>query len=515
MYGRTSSWLGWFGLLTIATALPACLAAPPARRDAAAPLDAGRRQSPDATDDVIPHEVLPGEPPSPGNFPSGHPDHYWLDRIGKGAAQLRRVCERGRDDLVTRQLCAPDVIADSLRTLHARLGLTPGTFNLSIGTHSSGLTSRTTSVINPRSFLSTPLSNDFDLPNMVVTAFSRGDQLVELMAYDKTHRRLNLYLLAYETACGRESGDTSTGCTAYDLLSGATETEWRNVTLYDEGDLVDTPLDCLSCHRPEESPGETRILMRDFESPWFHWLPDEGEVGGCGDLTGMPRPAVHPPANLRDEFRRIFPGGYGGHDLAATESSLGHNLHSLANIVAVKSDRQQNVPALVMPSREVLDEWRCDDKRATYNEYRRGSLEAVGVPIPYDRDDVLDRRRAARALADRDAFLRDSGHTSPFALLTSLISDDAQKATGALTAEGSAPALLRQACRRCHDDRAPPGSVRARFHVDRIDAAAATAALARLALDANAPHAMPPRRAAALTPTARARLVEHFGTLAR
>lgn len=441
-------------------------------------------------------------------FPTGHPDEYWLLRIGDGPAQRRRVCDRGRNDRVTRALCNDDDDVTGLKSLFGALRLESGFFNLSIATTSSGLTFRTTSVLNPRLFLTSTAFEPESLNDLVAVAFSRGDALVELVAFDAIADELNFYLLSYRQTCAADD------CTMEEQLSGKTESSWKEWTLYDETDLEDTPLDCLSCHRPDGPGTPRRLLMRDIPDPWFHWLPPVDQPSPCA----LPRGGEHPPRllapDLRAEFERIHgQDGYAGHDIAATRSSDGHNLHGLVLLFRASAQPVPRDEPFAMDSRAVIDEWRCAETNDTWRAYRSRMLQGQGLPVPYYGFDVLDREKAAVALEDYPAYLRRHPGRSPFLLLRDFIAEEAQVATGGII-DGTAPAeaVLRQACIRCHDGRAPGLAVRARFRADAITADTAAAALRRLALPENSPYAMPPRRAGTLSASAKEKLVHLFQT---
>ena len=448
--------------------------------------------------------AVPDAGPDAATFPVGHPDDYWLERIGRGKDQLEKVCARGRIDRVTRALCGTETKIDGLGSLFGALALESGFENLAMATNSSGLSFRTTSVLNPRLFLGSRVGDTLDLKNMAVVAFSRGENLAEIIAYDAVAYQLNFYLLSYRQACHAQ------GCSAEDLLSSSTESGWTEWTIYDETDLDDTPLGCLSCHQPDGADTPRTLLMRDLNDPWFHWLPATDQQSSC--FGGTP-PAWHAPLRLAPDLRADFEhahgptGGYGGHDIAATRLSSGHNLFSLIVLAVVQGLTAQPNP-FVMDSRSVVEEWRCEEANDTWRAYRAQLLGDRGFPVPYYGFDVLDRKKAASALQDYPAYLKANRDRSPFAILRDFIAEEAQMATGALVdGAPAAESVLRQACVRCHDDRAPAGSRRSGFNLDKITSVSAAAALKRLDLPEDSPFVMPPRRAATLSADAKHKLV--------
>jgi hypothetical protein len=455
--------------------------------------------------DAAPADITPDA--DPGVLPSADPDGYWLDRIGVGAEQLRRLCARQRGDLVSRRLCRAGVQVTGLKALYRALELEPGSQNVSIATNSSGLSQRTVSAINPRAFLSVPIQGALDRDQMLVVAFSRGEQLVELVAFDAGAGQLNFYLLRYRQKCNEIR------CALDDVLSERTELDWSEWTLYDQTDLQDTPLDCLSCHQPDGPGGTRRLLMRDFDEPWFHWLPFTAEQSNCIDGASE-RPPRHLAPDLRANFERSHPAGYAGLDLTDTRSSDGHNLHTLVALFGGPPAVPAQDEPFVMDSRAIVDEWRCSERHDRWDRYRAMLLETRGLPVPYYRFDVLDRGKAEAALSDYPAFLQANRDRPAFEVLSGLLSGDSEHAIGARSsADAPAEAILRQACVRCHDGRAPAGSRRARFNVESIDPMAANVALTRILLPESSPHVMPPRRSTTLSAGARDKLSSYLGAI--
>ncbi|MDX2022919.1 MAG: hypothetical protein SF187_21980 [Deltaproteobacteria bacterium] len=448
----------------------------------------------------MPDASTPPDATSP-SAPSD-PDRFWLERIGTGSAQRQRVCERGADDPVARALCTQAAPAiTSLADLYLTLGIAPERSVYALGSSSSGLSFRTVSALNPRLFALT----FSDLPgqtldNVAITAFTRGEQQVELVGYDHAADRLNFYLLVFDQDCN------VTGCKAHDLLSPAIERDWRAWTLYDATDLQDTPLDCSSCHQPGGAGTPTRLLMRDLPEPWFHWLPYIGEPTPCPDGTF----AKHSPPDLRVRFEHAHSSDetYGGVPLDKLKSTSGHNLHSA--LLRFQVDRKQSdvggQEPHIMPSRNVLDEYRCQDTTATWQAYRK-PMRNQGLPVPFFAFNGLDPARAVEAQEDFPAFVQAHKSDGAFDVLSNLLSDEFQQAVGGRSEDTLEPqALLQQMCSRCHNALAPVGSARARFAIDRITRDSAAEAVRRLTLPADSPYVMPPRRAGSLTPASVAAL---------
>jgi hypothetical protein len=251
--------------------------------------------------------------------------------------------------------------------------------------------------------------------------------------------------------------------------------------------------------------------MRDFGDPWFHWLPETKNQTRCQADTGNERA----PRHLAPDLRALFEGvhgrdGYGGQPLASTRTSDGHNLHSFISLFRGPGASVDTLDPFIMDSRRIVDEWRCDERDQVWRTFRASALEQQGLPVPYNRFDVLGPA-ATSASADYAAYLRGKADATVDEVAEELMSEAAALAVGAkLDDAGSAQQILRQACTRCHDDRAPAGSARSRFRVDAITPAAAAKARDRLNRSRRSAFVMPPPRATVLTEPARRKLSEHL-----
>lgn len=151
------------------------------------------------------------------------------------------ACTHEAADPIARALCAtPAPALHGLVDLYRALDLeTPLSQRLtSATTHSLGLSGRITSAINPRvfvfsSYVATP--DGLTRSRIAVTAFNRGEQMVELVGFDPVARDFNFYLLRFEQACNQF------GCTPADLLTEKIEMNWTRWTLQADRDLEDTP----------------------------------------------------------------------------------------------------------------------------------------------------------------------------------------------------------------------------------------------------------------------------------
>lgn len=454
-------------------------------------------------------------PPHPDAGIGRTPERTWLDAIGQGPAQTARVCARGYEDNVARALCAPGVTIGSLDDLYRVLGppaVTPD-FSLALAASSSGLSHRAVSALNPRVFRTTVPDVATKQEPFLITAFTRGEQQVEVVGYDERQRRLGFYLVTFDQRC------TEGGCTPHQLLGPEVETGWTGWTMYAADDLQDTALDCTSCHQPAGPGTPMRLLMRDAPEPWFHWFLPVDEMSNC--------PNGSPPRKRLPDLFATFQAGqasldgpdgvgrYGALDRTALRHATGHNLQTAITVFAFERMRGTTFEdPYVMDSRAVVDEWRCDVRNELWARYRADVLLQRGLPVPEVQFDRLDPVRAVGARGDYAGFLRQHPDDDAFELAASLVSDDVQRAIGVRPDPSlDAAGMMREMCVRCHDDRAPAGSRRGRFRVDAVTSAGAQEAIRRIGLPSTSPYVMPPRRAGRLDSDEIGKLRSHLEAL--
>jgi hypothetical protein len=448
-------------------------------------------------------------------------EDVWLTAIGTGPEQLRRLCDRGATDRVATVLCneSSNHIA-SLQDLYRALRLDqPETRLLATTTHSLGLSARIVSAANPRTLVFTnstsTIDHTFVYEEVVATGFNRGEQMVELVALDPATYEYNFYLLRFTQSCNE------TRCTAEDLLTERIESGWRNWSLYSDRDLVDTPLDCLSCHLPFGAGTRKILQMRQLTDPWMHWSDFRG-----GDERMCPQPppeGVTPQVVVTTDGLDLLQalegptGTYAGVPVADLQAALsGSNL----NTFLVDSEnliRHSGVPEYPYEqqdfyTREVLCERFYTGTSPTWDLGRSKSV-ARGLPEPYYTPDVLSAESRAVLAADRTAFLNDE-RGSAFEVAAGLIAPEAASAIGFVPRpEDSAPDILSGLCARCHAHDTDPGLRRAAFDaqaLDRVEPATFAAVRARLTLPKTAPAVMPPHRVGELPDWAITRVLDYL-----
>lgn len=443
----------------------------------------------------------------------------WLSRIGSGATQTARVCARGARDRVATVLCDPKTpTIRSLDDLYRVLDLGAQKRATAVTTHSLGLSAHAVSEANPRvlTFIDSVKATPISLDQINAVAFSRGEQAVELVGFDPSSMDYNFYLLTFRQCCNL------TRCTPEDLLSENVEKDWADWTLYVDGDLEDTPLNCRSCHQPYGGDSRKMLLMRQVLDPWMHWSDFHGgtERSICpeppaGDGPGKTVATVNPLEVLRAVE------GPGGHyagipmsELEATPSGkrLTDFMVDANNTVRAYPGRDQADEQLYFQTREVLCERFYSGASPTFEENRRRSF-AHGQPVPYYGPDVLDPEARRKLIADWAGTLRAASERDPFELAASFLAADVQPATGFTPrAEDSGETILQAACLRCHRANTDPSLRRARFNAEAgsIDPATFREVQRRLRLPVSSADRMPPERFTTLPTWALERLENFF-----
>jgi hypothetical protein len=240
--------------------------------------------------------------------------------LESGKAQLDALCSRGHADLISDRVCArPDI--GGLADLERALGLsfvrgvangTGGNPAFALLGHSTSISGRLVSAINPRAFLFTNPASTSRLvgeahpnPSFVALAFTRGEQFVELVDRDRESKELRFFLVRFRQACNES------GCTAFDLFSSGVERDWKSVDVYDDSDLRGTTFDCLVCHQPKGPDSPRMLRMHELQLPWTHFFrDDEGgrrlvnlfrSAHGTESYAGIPGAAIGESAPTRLE----------------------------------------------------------------------------------------------------------------------------------------------------------------------------------------------------------------------
>jgi len=357
---------------------------------------------------------------------------------------------------------------------------------------STALSGRMVSPINPRAIL---------IGEETFIAYQRGVQQVEVATHDRDSSEFNFYLASFEQACNAD------GCSHGDLFTERVEQNWTRLSLQDDEELKNSPLDCRQCHqRGRETP---ILLMRELEGPWNHFFTN--------DYNDEPQTLFPEPMGreLVEDYRRARGDEpYAGLPISVVRGTAGLTLQA-------RVDRHQ---PLLFDGNDILNErWPWADggfaqqpeRSATwdknYESFRRGET----LQLPHYQTRPTDPEKQAR-LTERYTQYR-SGVISAEELpdLADIYPDDPvmRAEIGLQTAPDDSPVtLLITACGSCHNDVLDQTISRARFNIDlaTMDEAERKLAVERVLRAPQDPGVMPPPESRQLTPEARDRLTAYL-----
>jgi hypothetical protein len=377
----------------------------------------------------------PGGPDNGGDMgnqeqPPTHLDY--LHGLPKGAEQRASVCARGNQDRFALWYCngpaAPTItgLNDILVGLRLKDPQNLGAMRFVLTSHSSSLVTRSTSVLNPRAIIFTP-DNTADY---LALGYVRGDDFVEIAAFDQSKADLNFYLLRFDRAC-------EFNCTNAERFTAQTETGWKGLSAYFEADIGNTALDCRQCHQPGGANAKRILRMQELQEPWTHFFRDEDS--GLG---------------LLQTFTASHPG----------EDYAGIPANRIANADTDPEDLEDFLRAKGFgnqPNEFEGENINNDDLNVTtpnnvwlglYREAIAG--RAISPPYfgirPWDEAKVTAASTAYRAVA--------AGNAGPETLpnMVDLFLDSAKAYLGFTAADGlDAVGIVQHRCGTCHDGRFP------------------------------------------------------------
>jgi hypothetical protein len=415
-----------------------------------------------------------------------------LHDLPTGLDQWNALCGRNYGDLVSEAICAgtsPPTIT-SLADLSALLHLTIDPANPSANVrftmlgHSTALPQRHVSALNPRLFVFTiPNSDGSKNQRFQVLAFARGEPFVELVANDPTaNDTLRFFLIRFHPACEQAAG----GCTNADRYTPTIESGWTGWSIYDDGDVKNTTVDCRQCHQ-QGGPGTKKIMrMQELDGPWLHWFYEEipenramiDDVYLVARPTesygGLPPNLVHPSRPIALQ-RLLINNGFGTQpnkfDSATIKAEMLSGSSPTWNAIyarAVAGD-QIMVPYYGVPQ---TDPVKISAAVQAYRDVATGALPRDQLP------DIAD------------VFL-----------------DSAEPAMSHRPAVGlDGRGILQHMCQHCHNSRLDQTISRSNFNVENLDQLAPSMkaeAIRRLNLPDNDIYKMPPRRFHDLSPAER------------
>lgn len=422
--------------------------------------------------------------------------------LAKGDAQWKKLCGRGGSDLVLDTFCGnarPNV--RGIAELRSALGIAgPGSSveGFAITGHSSSLIARSISAINPRIIF---VRAETGVSDLLALAFARGEPFAEIAVRDRGSNELRFYLVSFALECEEHEG----GCTPGDLLTEAIETGWKDLNLYADEDLANTPLDCLTCHQPD-GPGTPKFLrMQELDAPWNHWFFQLTDGGRTLASDYRAAKGDEPFAGLRaEELVNSNPGL-----LSSTLFFAGSGMQPNA-FVSAQIEREVRESAAARGGNQPEDN-SVPGESPTWNAIYERAKRGEAIPVPYHDVKVTDPAKLARMTEAYTDYREGRLPREELPDIRDVYPDDPALLAkmGFATEPGmDGEAVLMQACSQCHNDRLDQGLSRARFNVNALDAEQKSRALARILLPPDNPDLMPPPRFRTLTEEARTRLAE-------
>jgi len=447
-----------------------------------------------------------------------------LAHLPRGEAQRQILCARAGDDMLRDSFCAaqpitPRSLIDLQKVLYLEQARLSGVNGLAVAGHSTSLSARSISAINPRMIAGRVEHPAFDKdenslaprsmgvdPSLlgVALAYTRGEQFAEIMVRDRADAELRFYLFAFRQACN----DSPFGCKPGDLLTPEVEKNWTETSLYDERDLANTVVDCAPCHQ-SNGPGTQKFLrMQELREPWTHWFGKSSDGGRAliadyeaarGDeeafgLTGGGLMTRTNPVSL--ELQAVY-GGPNNQpnpfDSATIEAEVRDSAAALGGAQPVDNTVAGDSPT-----------WRIG-----YEAARRGE----SITFPYHDVKVTDPVKLAQMTEYYRAYRAGELDRSQLPDIREVFPDDLERLAemGFTTKPGATgEEVLLEACAMCHNPRLDQTVSRARFRADllALDRAEKDAAIARILLPESDPRHMPPVRARFLSAEARRRAIE-------
>jgi hypothetical protein len=416
------------------------------------------------------------------------------------------LCSRGHTDPVSKAFCGAtpptiksldDVINliglkfDPPPYIIPRLGQNPG---FMINIQSTGLGTRSVSVINPRTVLFTPPHTRGRMtgapqPNASYTAmgFSRGEQMVEILAKDPDPAvGIRFFLLKYTQACNTAPG----GCTPGDLYTPAVESNFTSWSLYDDGDLKDTVVDCLSCHQPT-GPGTQRILrLPELQRPWPHWVYNDA-IGA--DQMRADYYAAH---GKNESYGGVPAAALDFADMPVFEAFVENNgfINQPNEFQSVKIMNDLGYGSCIAA--------KCvsggTGSSPTWQTQYQASETGQFIPTPYYDFSATDPALLQAATTQYAAVQAGTLPPSMLGDLRNVFNDAQQRAMTHKPALGlTGQQILVQACSQCHNSQLDQTLSRARFNVmtlGMLPKAEKTEAIRRLNLPPSDCQHMPPQR---------------------
>lgn len=425
-----------------------------------------------------------------------------LHGLPTGDAQWSDLCARGRADTIAQAFCSGDLPPEirSLSDLRTLVGLggddiLESDLRLSVVHHSTAVGGRDVTPLNPRAILLTSPRGRRENPTepqpderYTLLAFARGEPLVELAAKDPETEQPRFYLFRFSPAC--ES--TPDGCSLADRFTAGIESGWTDWSLYDDGDVKDTTLDCLRCHQPE-GPGTDRLLlMQELRNPWNHWFYEEVSPNIAAIRAFE---AAHGDTRYADLPVAVFTRSRPRHLQILIQNNIGPDQPNEYDSEAVNEELEESATS------------------PTWDALYEASASGTAKPVPYAGNPHVDgnwdyttpyqpsldpKSPVAAAIDGYRNVVAGSAPEADMPDFRDLWLPEALVATSySAPADLDGRALLRLMCAQCHNAATDPGLLRARFDVDALDTMpddTKQRAIARLRMPAEDIRSMPPVR---------------------
>ena len=434
-------------------------------------------------------------------FPDQAPEIF--AGLPQGEDQRKAFCARPGEDRVRKVFCGtnpPEI--RGLKDLQRELGLSDrggggglfggflggifgGGSNFVFTGASSSLVGRFTSAINPRLVMFTPPAGRD--PNMVALGFVRGEQFAEVISRDASSGNLSFFLVHFQQDCNDRPGRCNNG----ELLGPAIESNWREVTVYEDSDIENTILDCKQCHQPGGPNTSKMLRMQELRNPWTHFMRNSTR-GGQALLADFQ--AAHPD----EEFAGIPANRISASDPARLESFVRAN--GFGDQPNEFSPNIESGGGIIFGG---FFQFGGSNGKASWQPLYDRFVAGEVIAPPYHGVKVADpekQEKMTQAYLD----LKEGKLTSAdFPDTRDVLLDSGLRDMGYMVKEGlKGEQIIIQACSQCHNSRLNQELTKARFNVDlsKMDKKEREKAIRRINLPDSDVRKMPPTRFRTLTP---------------
>ncbi|MBJ95561.1 MAG: hypothetical protein CMP23_13950 [Rickettsiales bacterium] len=464
-------------------------------------------------------------------------EHNLFDTMPKGSEQLDLLCDRLAAGDV--QSTIRDVFCGATRPeitnsqqllealglgfygplgLEAQMIWDNGNPAWAAAGHSAGLSRRSTSSVNPRVIIHTPVASHLDpTPGFVVVSMARGEPFAEIMTHDPQRDDLDFFMFRFDFGC-----EDPQDCSDEERFSDAWESGWSDYTVYDAADLENTTFDCLHCHEHglRTARAHKRApLMFQLNSIWMHWLYNVNYFRGWTDNASDQGPLHHmleQYVEARATPSEPLGGTFGGIPGGALHAS---RPKSLEDLIEANGFGNGFDPDTYEPNGAAIGLLEDDRARGLifdhpWEELYELNLNGLLIAPPARGASPFHNGRLEQLISDMSAYR--NGNSTNFPDPTDIFRSSDLSAVGTAVHPGlSPPEILVHACTECHHDALNPRLSKSRFklgaiargrsgsslgdHFSSLDEAQLLMASQRINLPSDHLAAMPPARFRNLT----------------